>query len=563
MPVVLLLLAGVGAPSSSSALFVGSIVDKAKNAAVDAAKDLAKEAGLAVVRQLWQAAREPAMKFFEKVKPKLLATKDLAGKQLVDSFLALIDEVDNLKELSMDVVRKLIARLNDIKEKLFVRAKELLGEGIEMASEAIGGALAAGVTGSKPAADKPSPEDPFALPRVPELPAGLKRGVLLDASIDVVSAYVAATKTERDGAPSEKLAAWQRLAAKEVENPYKADAAEREATWTGYLEKHAKIEADAKSQFEKLQKLVLLPVLEEEQKRGLVAQYGKRFKAMTDWTAKAGALLATAAPPPPPPVAPTAPPATAPSPVAAPSQPTPVSVVVASETTAQPVTGTDAVDTGAKCTSASTAFVEGGEFKPLDRDIARPTVVNSFCMEKTEVTVASHEQCVKAGSCRPAPKCGECSTAGSPELLGHPVNCVTFDDASRYCAWKGGRLPTEAEFEWVARGGRSASSWPWSKSPPSDQVCLDRWSAFGKSDCTCRAGALQGNASREGILDLIGNVKEWTESMSSGRRDAAIRGGSWRSVRAGRDYADAGRRETAAKDERSHEVGFRCVYSSR
>ena len=312
----LLLLAAIAAPRPSSALFLGGLVDKAKNAVVDAAKDLAKDAALAVVRKLWEAAREPAMKFFEKVKPKLLAAGDAAGKRLVDSFLALIDEVDNLKDLSMDVVRKLIARLSDLKEKIVVRAKQLLGDGIALASEAVGDLIGgSSERGRKKrpararvreaeANDRDDPEPAPSTPRVepeaerdqsppqpPAMAGVLAAGVQLGADVDVLVTYGAAVKAETDLSPDAAATSWKALAKLAGQNPYRAEAAQRAQLWEQYAAKRSGFEKDGAQQLAKLRTLLGLPVFTSDQKNSLVKQFSGQFRRLADLVRQADALL--------------------------------------------------------------------------------------------------------------------------------------------------------------------------------------------------------------------------------------------------------------------------------
>lgn len=111
--------------------------------------------------------------------------------------------------------------------------------------------------------------------------------------------------------------------------------------------------------------------------------------------------------------------------------------------------------------------------------------------------------------------CSWTSEPGMSEL--HPITCITWATAMAFCAWDGGRLPTEAEFEWAARGGpigglAPGRAWPWGDELPSGDSsgsACDRAQAF---DCigddaapTRRVGSFDPAA---GIYDLAGNVWE-------------------------------------------------------
>jgi formylglycine-generating enzyme required for sulfatase activity len=105
----------------------------------------------------------------------------------------------------------------------------------------------------------------------------------------------------------------------------------------------------------------------------------------------------------------------------------------------------------------------------------------------------------------------------------HPVNEVTWNGARRYCAWRGARLPTEAEWEPAARG-REGRRYPWGSAPPDETRAV-----FGRrTNETGAAGERPAGATPEGVHDLAGNVAEWTSTLyrpypyraEDGREDA-------------------------------------------
>ena len=126
--------------------------------------------------------------------------------------------------------------------------------------------------------------------------------------------------------------------------------------------------------------------------------------------------------------------------------------------------------------------------------------VAAFFMDRTEVSFGAYAKCVKAGACPPS------RYAGDP-LLGratHPVVGLTRLEAERYCAWRGKRLPTEAEWERAARG-TGGRSYPWGSKPPSCK--LARFRGCGKGPVATTA--LAAGKTPSGVLNMSGNVFEW------------------------------------------------------
>ena len=157
----------------------------------------------------------------------------------------------------------------------------------------------------------------------------------------------------------------------------------------------------------------------------------------------------------------------------------------------------------------------------------------------------------------------------------HPMNCVTYHGAQTYCAWAGGRLPTEAEWEFAARGD-DGRAFPWGDDPPSCArvVMEDSVDDGCGMDRTAAVGSKPRGATPEGVEDLAGNVWEWVADWydenyyaRSPDRDPdgpptgtrrVTRGGAWLSSE------PAGLRG-AFRDHEEPEyvgngVGFRCAW---
>lgn len=190
------------------------------------------------------------------------------------------------------------------------------------------------------------------------------------------------------------------------------------------------------------------------------------------------------------------------------------------------------------------------------------------------------------------PRCNWSAAAADREL--HPINCVARDTALAFCAWDGGRLPTEAEWEHAARGRAVGDrvpgrDYPWgSEVPVGDAVSCDRAQAFGcpgdDGASTRRVGSFE---RVDGLHDLAGNVAELTADdfdlygvgpamcwrgapqtdplcrVTTGTPDTVFRGGAF-STAEGRDDV-AGELLSAARfavprDEAYVVTGVRCVY---
>ena len=197
-------------------------------------------------------------------------------------------------------------------------------------------------------------------------------------------------------------------------------------------------------------------------------------------------------------------------------------------------------------------------------------VLDGFWIDQIEVTNDQYRRCVEAGDCEP-PADSDSFTRdsyyGNSAYDDYPVIYVSWRQAADYCAWAGGRLPTEAEWECAARGPE-ASVYPWGDEW--DENHLNSWEG-GPGDTT-EVGGYPGGASWCEALDMAGNVWEWVADWygeyPSGRQVnptgpssgtyRVLRGGSWLD---NRNWARSAYRSRYNPDNRNNDSGFRCCVS--
>ena len=127
-----------------------------------------------------------------------------------------------------------------------------------------------------------------------------------------------------------------------------------------------------------------------------------------------------------------------------------------------------------------------------------------------------------------------------------PVAYVSYPEAALYCQWLGGRLPSEEEWEFAARGGIAQARYPWGWGEPAGRACFDAKESKP-------VGSFEPNAF--GLYDMAGNVFEWCGTPGS--NTAVARGGSW-SERDARFLCVYHRAEFPI-NYRDADVGFRIV----
>lgn len=232
----------------------------------------------------------------------------------------------------------------------------------------------------------------------------------------------------------------------------------------------------------------------------------------------------------------------------------------------------DAVTNGRHCPERMAAipagtFFMGGNANWHEQPV-HPVTLSPYCIDQREVTVGDYQRCEQSGVCSkilivPKLTWSDRCLQRSPEHDELPRNCVTWRQARRYCAWLDKRLPTEAEWEYAARGGSRSLAYPWGNDAArEDLACWNR-----PKDGPCPVGTFRPGA--YGLWDMAGNVKEWVWDWfdrHSGQAQTDPTGpvmGSRRVSKGGSYTSDVPlllRSSYRSDEDRpSADIGFRCA----
>ena len=222
--------------------------------------------------------------------------------------------------------------------------------------------------------------------------------------------------------------------------------------------------------------------------------------------------------------------------------------------------------------------IEGGTFQmglsevptkepyDLGQTPARAVSVKSFMIDKTEVTNAEYADFV-GGAKYMAPSYWNNGKppAGQEQW---PVTNVSLTDAKAFADWRSKRdhqeyrLPTEAEWEYAARNGSQNSLYPWGNEWLEGRANVD-------ANALKPVGTYPQGASRSGVLDLIGNVWEWTSTKAAAypgntllvipSGQVIIRGGAFIEPSRGPEAISATRRSWVSPNDKQAAIGFRLV----
>jgi formylglycine-generating enzyme required for sulfatase activity len=208
---------------------------------------------------------------------------------------------------------------------------------------------------------------------------------------------------------------------------------------------------------------------------------------------------------------------------------------------------------------------------------AHTVCVSAFQMDIKEVTNSEYFSCVDNGPCKRPGDTGSATNRSDyyPTWSNYPVIKVSWSQAKTYCEWLGKRLPTEAEWEFAARGGLSGKKYPWGDDAP---ACTS--GAFNGAQCgsclpphdTGPVGNFAPNGF--GLYDLAGNVSEWVNDWyDAGYYSSSpilnptgpsyatyrvLRGGNWSSSGSDLRVSQRDFDYPTAQDSLGR-YGFRCV----
>ena len=247
-------------------------------------------------------------------------------------------------------------------------------------------------------------------------------------------------------------------------------------------------------------------------------------------------------------------------------------------------------------------FMGSDEDLPFERP-AHKVTIGAYCIDRMEVTVKSYKACSDNGDCKRAGNSNkwdaitaaeskvfdpECNANAPDARAQHPINCVDWEMADRFCLSAGKRLPSEAEWEFAARGP-DGRRYPWGDSEPSGSrlnACGTECVAWGKAHDTAETamfgetdgfattapvGSFPEGKSPFGLEDVAGNVWEWVDDRygpytandqsnphgAPSGEERVIRGGAWNGAQA--SWVRPTFRYHDTQSKRSYGIGFRCA----
>jgi ABC-type amino acid transport substrate-binding protein len=218
---------------------------------------------------------------------------------------------------------------------------------------------------------------------------------------------------------------------------------------------------------------------------------------------------------------------------------------------------------------AAGEYTRGNLYGFPDERIEKTIFLDEFYIDQYEVTNRQYAACVRAGRCnlpRLPRSVNFANYYAASEFGNYPVIWVSWQDAADYCAYRGKRLPTEAEWEKAARGPSNAL-YPWGKAEPTTESNFN----YSVGDASA-VGSFPQDRSEYGVYDMGGNVREWVadwyqwDYYLTGVQNnplgpdtgvtRVLRGGSWNDVAI---YARATSRKNFLPESYDSNLGFRCT----
>lgn len=184
-------------------------------------------------------------------------------------------------------------------------------------------------------------------------------------------------------------------------------------------------------------------------------------------------------------------------------------------------------------------LIPGGSFRMGPNK--KLVTIKPFCIGRTEVTARQYKVCAEGHFINIFDKCSVEGLSSDSSCTynrsgtynyrnDHPINCVIWKQAKYFCTAIDARLPSDAEWEWTARGGPANNPYPWGKTTPSNQLC---WNGEGNDkgkgnrDDTCPVNSYLIDVTPQGVLGMGGNVSEWTAGRGKMKGEHSVRGGDY------------------------------------
>jgi len=201
--------------------------------------------------------------------------------------------------------------------------------------------------------------------------------------------------------------------------------------------------------------------------------------------------------------------------------------------------------------------------------------VPSFEMARSEITVAQYMACVTEGTCTEPDTFSEDCYWNKDGFDSFPVNCVSWAQAATFCQWKGGHLPSEAQWEYAARSAGKDILYPWGNDAAScDYAVFDEGGDDGCGTylpwpvCSKPAGKTE-----QDLCDMAGNLMEWVQdTWHSNYEGAPTDGSAWEGgtnrVTRGSHFASLPHQQMRSADRGVYFdgtnyintfLGFRCI----